>query len=132
MGKCTAEEGDKVKEKQGKSESEGDCKVECGKDSKCTGFNFAAGKCKLTFSGVKGNGALGNGDCNIRDDSDKLVKKKITDRNGEEAEKEVHLFAPDKKASKNSAKDMIPHEKANDPAVADSTDKILPHYKRPR
>ena len=113
-GKCTSSDGSKVKSKQSSAKTEADCKTACGKDSKCTGFNFNEGKCSKTYSSVKGDGKSDSGDCEIRDESDKLVKKTITDRNGDKKEKEVHAFAPETKAEKNSAGGMIPHEKANE------------------
>ena len=95
-------------------------------------FNFNGGKCNITYSAVKGDGTSDKGDCNVRAESYKLVKKTITDRNGEKKEKEVPAFAPDLKPSKNSPADVIPHEKAKDRAHQDSTDRILPSYKRER
>jgi len=106
-----------VKTKKTSSKTDADCKLECGKDSKCTGFNFTGGKCNITYSAVKGDGKKSGGDCHIRDESDKLVKKTITDRNGEKKEKEVHAFAPEIKPAKNSPMDVIPHEKGKTPVV---------------
>ena len=81
---------------------------------------------------MKGDGKSDKGDCNIREESDKLVKKTVTDRNGEKKEKEVRAFAPELKPATNSPADVIPHEKAKDPAHHDSADRILPSYKRER
>jgi len=61
-----------------------------------------------------------------------VVKKTITDRNGDKVEKELHVNAKEVKAEKNSPAAMIPHEKANAKSAIDSPDKILPSYKRPR
>jgi hypothetical protein len=61
-----------------------------------------------------------------------MIKKEITDRNGDKVEKEVHANISKEKPTKNSPLDMIPHEKAKLPAISESPDKILPHFKRPR
>ena len=61
-----------------------------------------------------------------------MVKKTITDRNGDKKEKEIHEFAPDRKPSTNSPADVLPFEKAKDKAVLNSANRLEASYKRER